>query len=166
MIKIRKAGTYEINTIKNLADAIWPATYKKLLSPDQIDYMMNLFYSPSSLAEQFTKHTFLIAYVDNEPAGFASYSPSANTGTYKLHKIYVNTTLQRRGLGKALINFIVEELKSSGGSALELNVKRDNPARLFYEKLGFEVMREEDINIGNNYWLQDYVMRISIHGIL
>jgi len=159
MVEIRKAGIAEISTIKNLADDIWPATYKDLLSPDQIDYMMNLSYSPSSLAEQFTKHTFLIAYVDNEPAGFASYSPSSYPGTYKLQKIYVNTSIQRRGLGKALINFIAEELRSSGASALELNVKRDNPARLFYEKLGFEVIREEDIDIGNGYWLQDYVMK-------
>ena len=76
-----------------------------------------------------------------------------------LKKFYVNTSIQRRGLGKALINFIAEELRSSGASALELNVKRDNPARLFYEKLGFEVIREEDIDIGNGYWLQDYVMK-------
>jgi GNAT superfamily N-acetyltransferase len=162
MVEIRKVGIDQIDTIRKLANAIWPATYKNLLSPDQIYYMMNLFYSPSSLAEQFTKHTFLIAYLDDEPVGFASYSLSPGTAIYKLHKIYVSIAIQGRGLGKALIKFIVEELKSLGAIALELNVKRDNPARLFYEKLGFQIIGEEDIDIGQDYWLRDHVMRMPI----
>ena len=98
-------------------------------------------------------------YRDEEPVGFASYSPSFNDKIYKLHKLYVLTSIQGQGLGKALINFIIDEIKSAGGEALELNVKRDNKAKAFYEKLGFDVVREEDIDIGSGYWMRDYVMR-------
>jgi ribosomal protein S18 acetylase RimI-like enzyme len=43
---------------------------------------------------------------------------------------------------------------------LDLNVNRNNQAKHFYEKIGFNVIREEDIPIGP-YWMNDYVMRIE-----
>lgn len=158
---IQKAGIKDVATIKKLTQSVWPFTYKDILSPEQIEYMMELFYSDASLKEQFNKHTFLIAYLDGEPVGFASYS-SFSEGFYKLHKLYVLTSIQGQGLGKALIDFIVDDLKSLDGLSLELNVNRDNKAKTFYERLGFEVIREEDIDIGNGYFMNDYVMRLLV----
>lgn len=156
---IKKAEKKDIGTIKILAETVWPETYKDILSPDQVDYMMDLFYSRDSLAKQFIKHTFIIAYVNDKPVGFASYSLSEKPGIYKLHKIYVNTNVQGQGIGKVLVQFIVTELSPQAAVALELNVNRDNKARLFYEKLGFKLIREEDIDIGQGHWMNDYVMR-------
>ena len=158
---IRKAGTGDINTIGYLAQEVWPATYQEILSAEQIAYMMDLFYSPSSLQHQMEKHTFLIAEMDEEPVGFASFSALAEPGIYKLHKLYVKTGIQGRGLGRALISYIVEEIGTLGAKALDLNVNRSNKAKSFYEKLGFEVIREEDIDIGNGYWMIDFVMRLK-----
>jgi ribosomal protein S18 acetylase RimI-like enzyme len=159
---IRKAGVKDVATIKKLAESVWPFTYKDILSPEQIEYMMELFYSDASLKEQFNRHTFLLAYLDNEPVGFASYSLISAEGNHKLHKLYVSTQVQGRGLGKALINFIIDALKLLDATTLELNVNRNNKATSFYERLGFEVIREEDIDIGNGYFMNDYVMRLTI----
>ena len=158
---IRKATIEDLSTVMKLADVVWPLTYKDILSAEQVRYMMDLFYSEDSLKEQFNKHTFLIAYLGDEPVGFASYSLSG-AEIYKLQKLYVNTNIQGRGLGRALIDFIVKDVQSMGGVALELNVNRFNKARMFYEKIGFEVIREEDIDIGLGHWMNDYVMRLSI----
>jgi ribosomal protein S18 acetylase RimI-like enzyme len=163
---IRGASVDDINTIGFLAQEVWPSTYKDILSPGQIDYMMNLFYSPGSLHQQMEKHSFLLAELDEEPVGFASFSPLEDPGLYKLHKIYVKTGIQGRGLGRALISYIIEEIKTSGATALDLNVNRSNKAKTFYEKLGFKVVREEDIDIGNGFWMIDYVMRLEINSFL
>ncbi len=53
-------------------------------------------------------------------------------------------------------------LQPLGGTALQLNVNRSNKARFFYEKLGFNVVREEDIDIGNNYFMNDFVMEKKV----
>ena len=45
-----------------------------------------------------------------------------------------------------------------GAVSLLLNVNRQNKAKFFYEKLGFTVIKEEDIDIGNGYFMNDYVM--------
>ena len=53
---------------------------------------------------------------------------------------------------------VTEEIKTLGGVSLQLNVNRNNKAKEFYERQGFAVIKEEDIDIGNGYLMNDYVM--------
>jgi len=163
-LSIRSAGIEDVKTIGFLAHKIWPATYKEILSAEQREYMMKLIYSTASITRQIQeqKHSFLILEDDEAPVGFASYSLLPDQKVYKLHKIYVLPHLQGRGLGKLMIDFIVDRIRSSGGAALQLNVNRYNQARRFYEKLGFRMIREEDIDIGQGYFMNDYVMELPI----
>ena len=146
---IRDAGTDDLNTIGYLAGQIWPIAYKDILSPDQLQYMLDLIYSPSALSKQMTidQHQFLIAEIDEEPVGFASYSKIWEPATYKLHKIYVRTEIQGKGIGKTLLARVEELIKEEGASYLQLNVNRYNKALGFYEKVGFAKIDEEDIDI-------------------
>ena len=41
-----------------------------------------------------------------------------------------------------------------------LNVNKYNTAKLFYEKLGFKITKEEVIDIGNDYVMDDFVMNL------
>lgn len=157
---IRTAGIDDLATIGFLAQQIWPGTYQDILSPEQLQYMMELIYSPDSLQQQMVKHKhqFLIAELDEEPIGFAAYSTVKEPGVYKLHKLYVHPKTQGKGIGKALIDFIIEQLPRPEATILRLNVNRYNKARQFYERLGFVVTKEEDIDIGHQYFMNDYVM--------
>jgi ribosomal protein S18 acetylase RimI-like enzyme len=157
---IRSADIDDIATIGYLAQQIWPGTYGAILSSEQLQYMMDLIYSPDSLQQQMVKHKhiFLLAELEEEPVGFASYSPLKEAGVYKLHKLYVHPKTQGKGLGKALVDFIIEQLPTPGATSLLLNVNRHNKAKQFYEKLGFEVIREENVDIGHDYFMNDYVM--------
>jgi ribosomal protein S18 acetylase RimI-like enzyme len=163
-LSIRFAGIEDINTIGFLAQQIWPNAYKDILSDEQLNYMLNLFYSPKSLKKQMIndKHTFIIIEDEETSVGFASYSTTKEQHIFKLHKIYVLPNQQGKGLGKAIIDFIVNDIKPQKASALQLNVNRNNKAKNFYERLGFTVIKEEDINIGNNYFMNDYVMEKSL----
>jgi ribosomal protein S18 acetylase RimI-like enzyme len=42
-------------------------------------------------------------------------------------------------------------------------VNRDNPAIQFYQKFGFEIIDKEDIDIGNGFLMEDYVMKWSFN---
>jgi GNAT superfamily N-acetyltransferase len=162
-IEIKQAGIEDISVIRTLAEEVWPSTYQHILSAGQISYMMDLFYSSGSLTQQFARDSFIIACLDNDPVGFASYNSHSSDGIYKLHKLYVRSTTQGRGLGSALIHFIIASLKLKKARALDLNVNRHNKALVFYEKKGFKIIYEEDIDIGNNFWMNDYVMRLQIN---
>lgn len=157
---IRPGDIEDINTIGYIAQQVWPVAYRDILSKEQLKYMLNLFYAPEALKKQMTvdHHHFLIAELDEEPIGFASFGRIADSNVYKLHKLYVVNQLQSKGVGKALVESVIEEVKELGGTELHLNVNRNNKALDFYKKNGFDILREEDINIGSGYFMNDFVL--------
>lgn len=161
MPEIKKAGIADIEMIRELACSVWPVAYKKILSPEQLTYMLDLFYSNAALTAQLhSGHHFIIAYENKHAVGFASYSikSSNNPEIYRLHKLYVLPGIQKKGTGSNLLSYIIDSIKLSGAKILELNVNRYNEAFNFYNKLGFTILREEDIDIGEGYFMNDYVM--------
>ena len=165
MLSIQTAGLKEINLINKLAYRIWPEAYKSILSPGQMKYMLNLIYSPSALKKQMEDlcHKFIIVRDNKLPAGFASYSLKLNSkNIFKLHKIYILHELQGRGIGKYLLGKIIADVKPAGAKFLELNVNRNNKALEFYKKFGFKIISEEDIDIDNGYFMNDYVMKLKL----
>lgn len=166
-LSIRPGELEDINTIGFLAQQIWPGTYGAILPDEQLQYMLNLFYSPASLRRQMIedRHQFLIVEHEEEAIGFASWSATAEPGVYKLQKLYVLAGQQGKGLGRALLQYIFEAIQPEGASLLRLNVNRYNKARQFYEKMGFAVVKEEDVAIGNNYFMNDYVMEVKVPAV-
>lgn len=158
-LAIQPATERDIPTIIALAEATWEPTYRFIISKEQIEYMYRVIYTPVSLRKQMREqhHQFLLAYVAGEPSGFASYSEKPE-GVYHLNKIYVLPSHQGQGLGQRLVAAVEEAVRQAGGSTLELNVNRHNPALAFYERQGFAQHRAEDIAIGP-YWMNDFVLR-------
>ncbi|HQD10289.1 MAG TPA: GNAT family N-acetyltransferase [Flavihumibacter sp.] len=156
---IRSADQDDIPTIGWLAHQIWPAAYGHLLSQTQMEYMLDMFYSPAAMEKQIREwnHRFIIAEINLKEVGFASYG-QLQQGTWKLHKLYVLPSLHGKGVGRALLDMVEEEVRTHEGAHLVLNVKKDNPAIRFYEAMGFRIEREEIIDIGQGYRMDDYVM--------
>ncbi len=155
---IRKATQHDILIIQDIAYKTWPSAYGNILTPESLNYMLGFFYSEVALQEQMQKkQDFFIAEINNEPIGFASISKYDNE-KYKLNKLYVLPTVQKTGAGKALMDHVIELIKSYNATQLILNVNRNNPAQYFYQKLGFTILKEEDVNLGNGVLQEDYVM--------
>jgi diamine N-acetyltransferase len=161
MYSIRTASIADVETIRQLAEEIWYATYLSILPKEQLDYMLTEIYSTEKLTQQIenNEQTFMLIIENEQIVAFAAYSPrEEDTEIYKLHKLYCLPATQRKGYGKLLINEVSAKVLEAGKHLLELNVNRHNKAQSFYEKMGFKVMYEEDIAIGP-YWMNDYIMR-------
>lgn len=153
----------QLAIVKNLAYKIWPNAYETILSKAQLDYMLEMIYSIDSLEKQFDKgHIFLLIEDDQNFIGFASYEINCNNSNKtKLQKLYVLPEIQGKGIGKQVIDYIKEKVVLSNNLALFLNVNKFNKAKDFYQKYGFQIIKEEVIDIGNNYIMDDYVMEIE-----
>lgn len=161
-MSIRKAFGHDIPLIRELADKTWPSTYSSILPTEQISYMLNLMYSEQSLMDQMQKGSeFVMIYDGVQPIGFASVQ-MLEPGIFKLHKLYVLPSYQGKGTGRFAINEIIKAIKRKGATSLILDVNRNNKAKQFYEKLGFVVTQEKDTDIGNGYWMNDYVMEMKL----
>ncbi len=148
--------------IEQIAQQTWPTTFGNILSSDQIAYMLNWMYSPDALTEQIEQqgHVFLLAQSDaGEPLGYVSYELNVNDKPVtKIHKIYLLPASQGQGIGRMMIDYVAKQADKVENIALQLNVNRQNKAVSFYEKMGFEVVGEEDIDIGNGFLMEDYIM--------
>ena len=163
MLAIQKATAADIPLIRQLTFAIWPQTYSSVISKEQIDYMLEMMYNPAILQKQMEEDgcTLIIVYDDAEPVAFASYNET-EPQLWKLNKIYILLSQQGKGTGKFIINYIVDEIKANNAKALQLQVNRQNKAKDFYEKLGFTVIKTSDLDIGNGYFMKDYVMELTL----
>jgi len=162
-IEVRNLSVEELWQVRELALRIFPITYEQIVEREQIDYMMELFYTSENLRKQYESgQVFLIIYSEGKASGYASYTPLDKNGAFKLNKIYVDTSLQGKGLGRILLNDVISRVRNAGGNSLQLNVNRFNKAVGFYESMGFVLKKEELLDIGRGYFMDDYVMELKI----
>ena len=165
MFEIRKATLNDLSTIRSLADIVFPHTYREILSPEQLDYMMDWMYSDESLRRQMIAegHLYYIAYKEGEPVGYVSIQPEGEH-TFHLQKIYVLPSCQGCHIGKRLFEKAIQVIKEihPGPCQMRLNVNRNNKAVTFYERLGMKKVAQGDFPIGNGYYMNDYIMGLDI----
>ncbi len=163
-MEIIAADTTHIPLIRELTMQVWPQTYTPIVGESQVNYMLDRFYSADALTQQMTvhQHYFIIGYEEGIPAAFASYS-EIGPFVYKLHKLYIVSGMQGKGLGKVMVDYIVEDVRRIGGRKLRLNVNIYNDsAKSFYDKYGFVQLHDEDIDIGGGYFMNDHVLQLSL----
>ena len=158
LLSIRKATQHDLPAIQDIAHKTWPVTYATILTPGAMKYMLDYFYSIDALQQQMQQgQEFFIAELDDKPIGFGSVS-AVEPEVYKLNKLYVLPNIQKTGAGKALMQHAFDIARQNNARAIILNVNRNNPAKGFYEKIGFSVLKEEDVDLGNGVIQEDYVM--------
>lgn len=163
-IRIVKAGVADCELINLMAWEVFPHTYAKILSEEQIEYMMHWMYDVESLYRQMSEqcHEYFVAYENARPVGYVSIRPDGDA-CFHLEKIYILPDYQKKHYGSMMFNFVISYIKDNypQADAVELNVNRYNPALAFYNKMGMRIVREGDFNIGNGFYMNDYIMRLE-----
>lgn len=162
---IRKATLDDIPIIQSIANVAFPDTYKDIITPEQCDYMMDMMYSTKNLNKQMTEehHTYLICFIEGKPVGYVSVQPIGKD-TFDLQKIYVLPDMQRHHIGKFLFERAVALIRELHPEPclMELHVNRYNKAMGFYEHMGMKKLREGDYDIGNGFYMNDYIMGLDL----
>lgn len=169
-MNIRPATYEDIPRIRENADKVFRHTYAEILTPEQMDYMIDWMYSEESLRHQIGTpgKAFFLAEEGDDFGGYASVEVQGRkddgTQIYHLQKIYVMPRFQGTGLGKMLFEHVMDYLVTVGGKPfrVELNVNRHNKAVGFYEKMGMFRDREGDFPIGHGYYMNDYIYAIEV----
>lgn len=160
MVHIKQLSKDEVFIINQLAKEIWPEAFKDILSAKQIEYMLDWMYDINTLEDQAKiGHLFFLVTLDGVPQGFLGLEPNyPDAGMLRIHKLYVKPDQHNTGLGKALLLKAEEIAHTLDFDSINLNVNRFNKAVGFYEHFGFETVKEEDIDIGRDYLMEDFVM--------
>lgn len=149
----------EVEALVDLASRIWHAHYPGIITPAQIEYMLEQRYRPV-LVRQFLARgdIWLAARAEGVLVGFAHGHPLTG-GDYKLDKLYVDLDWQRHGIGGALIRELAARVLARGYGRLVLRVNRQNQSAIdAYLKYGFTVVTIHLEDIGGGFIMDDYVM--------
>lgn len=133
--------------------ASWRSTYRGLVPGAFLDSL-----SEAGYAERWTRfidgrstRVYVVEH-DGEMVGFASGGRErAEESDYsgELYAIYILDAFQRHGYGRELVRAVVAGLRDMGFDDMIIWVLRDNqPARLFYERLGGVYVRAQPTTIG------------------
>ena len=161
---ISKITRTELSIVKDLAFLIWPISYKSIITEGQINYMLNFMYATNRLEKDYDAGHEFYGYFEKERLlGFITFeNHHPSTRQMKIHKLYVDTLSTKKGIGNALVDCAKDYAKKTDMNEIVLNVNRKNPAISFYQKINFEIDREEVIDIGEGFIMDDYIMKYTL----
>ncbi|MBX7042313.1 MAG: GNAT family N-acetyltransferase [Ignavibacteria bacterium] len=146
----------QLTRLSELAHRIWNMYYPDIIGQKQVDYMLGKMYSLGALKEQISNgHTFVAGYVDGKMVGFLSYSKTSEM-EYMIHKWYVDVSIHGKGVGRKLFD---AAFVKTDYDVIRLTVNRQNfKAVNFYFRFGFTIERVADFDIGDGFFMNDFVM--------
>ena len=155
-------SSQQVDTLAALASKIWHEHYTPLLGVEQVDYMVEKFQSPAALTQQLSQgYLYYLMEADGVPAGFIGIHPE-DTSLF-LSKLYVDKPFRRQHLAARGVEFLKAYCREHGLSSIWLTVNRGNSGSIAaYEKLGFIKTREEKADIGNGFFMDDYIMELTV----
>jgi len=159
----RSATDADVSLLTDLAQRIWRECYPGIITPAQIEFMLDWMYSDDAICRQLAAGIpWEIAEHDGEPIGYLSYQLEPD-GRVKISKLYVLPDRQRQGHGRRLLEHICTEAHSLGAPEFWLQVnKRNERAIAAYLKAGFHIAKEAVFDIGNGFVMDDYLMARTV----
>jgi ribosomal protein S18 acetylase RimI-like enzyme len=170
---IRPAAEGDIDLLRSLAAAIWREYYPAIISPAQVEYMLDLMYSAEVIrAEMARGVTWELVTAASVPeagrtggdaVGYLSFSLDPGARSVTLHKLYLLPRLHGRGIGRQMLDHVREATRVLGAQVVRLTVNRRNTRAIrAYERTGFRIAGAIVSDIGGGFVMDDYVMELDL----
>jgi len=165
-LSIRYATTYDAALIADMSRQ----TFSDTFGPDNTKEDMDKF-----LSEQFTKgalmmevglteHTFLLAYADEEPAGYAKIRDNKKPleikgSAIEIARLYATKKFIGKGVGRFLMQACIDEARKKEKETIWLCVWEKNKRAIdFYTAWDFQKFGECDFVLGDDVQ-RDWMMK-------
>lgn len=162
---IEQAATKEqANIVSMLAREIWNEHFVDIIGQDQVDYMLGKFQNPEVIQSQITSgYEYYLAFTRGKPMGYLCLIPHEPIGKMMVSKIYVKNKTRGAGLGSELLEFAKQRSIELSLGAVWLTVNRGNHQAIeWYKKKGFTITGQVKTDIGNGFYMDDYVMEYGL----
>lgn len=157
-LQLVRIGEQEISVVQSLANRIWRMHYPAVIGIEQVEYMLSRFYSGASMVEQMgAGQQFYLVMNGDMAIGFVSITKKSSEEFF-VNKFYIDVSKHRQGIGQRVFELLLLEM-GAGVRQIRLQVNRQNYKPInFYFKLGFVIEEVADFDIGDGYFMNDFVM--------
>lgn len=160
-VRLQPNDEQGVRDMSAMAEKIVREHFDPIIGKEQNDYMIAMFQTPEAIRHQL-EHGYRYYFVleDNRKIGFLAFYPKQDV--MYLSKFYLYRSERGRGYSREMLDFVKRNALNEGLKSIELNVNRFNMAVQVYEKLGMYVIRTEKNDIGNGYYMDDYIFRLDL----
>jgi diamine N-acetyltransferase len=165
---VRPATLGDVPALSELAKRTWSDAFGDSVSPDDETVVLEETRSETYFVDALREDTILVAERSDALVGYVQFGDvdipevEVRPGDQELHRIYVETELQGRGLGRRLMNAALEHPRLADASRIFLQVwERNEPARRLYEGLGFKTVGTTTFTIGSGEVAEDLIMLLD-----
>lgn len=149
----------EILEVSSIAHETWREHYASILSPDQIEYMLETMQSPGPIKRQIEDgYVYCLVRRLGASIGYVAYKLNDPAPEMFLSKVYLLSSERGHGYFKNILTLLEETGRAAQQRSIWLTVNRSNPSAKVYEACGFHTIREQDVDIGGGYAMNDFVM--------
>ncbi len=136
-LAVRLAVEADVEAIRAVGVATWPATYEPLAGPEYVAHGLERWWSAEAVRDSILRGGVFVAELDGVAVGMASVGE--RDGAPYLWKLYVLPDRHGIGAGSALLDAVIESLPA-GSPRLGLDyVDGNERAAAFYRARGFRV---------------------------
>jgi len=159
-VQLIAADVKDIPEIGALAFKIWQNHYPNIIGQAQVDFMLGKLYNENALAAQMQSgQQFYLIRQEDENVGFLAISET-KPGNYFLHKFYIETRKHRGGIGTKAFDALLKLIPNAREIKLQVNRQNHKPIN-FYFKQGFTITEVADFDIGDGFFMNDFIMTWS-----
>jgi diamine N-acetyltransferase len=159
---IQATNDSQIKEIADMAEIIWNEHFVPIIGQEQVDYMVEKFQSFPALKSQIEDgyEYYQIVY-ESKMAGYTGIHEE--DGRLFLSKLYIHPDFRGKHLATEGFEFLVALAKERKLSDIWLTCNRYNKNTLsIYDHFGFVVIDEQKNDIGNGFFMDDYIMSYKL----
>jgi ribosomal protein S18 acetylase RimI-like enzyme len=154
--------------LSKLAKRTWSDAFGHSVSPDDETVELETRRSEAYFVNALREQTILVAEGRDGLLGYVQFGDvdipevDVRPGDQELHRIYVETGMHGRGLGRRLMDAALEHPRLANAGRIYLAVweKNERAIRL-YESLGFQNVGTTTFTIGSGEVAEDVVMLLD-----
>ena len=157
-VSIIKALPGDAETVADIGRRTFYETWKSVNTEEDLQMYIFKSFDIKNLSEEIKNsevNTFLLAYVEDELAGYAklrndrTYDKLKGKRSLEMERIYVLKKFQDQKIGKALMDESLSISKQGKYEVIWLGVNQENIKAIdFYKKYGFEVFGTKKFILG------------------
>jgi ribosomal protein S18 acetylase RimI-like enzyme len=155
LITIRKATLEDASAIATVHVAAWKEAYRGIVADEVLNNLSiqrrTEQWVNSLSDETHAYHQAFVAEENGQVVGFSNFgAPQIKDSGFdgELFAIYVLKASHKMGVGRMLVQAVVNGFREMRSRSMMVWVLKDNPARGFYERLGGKYLDEKPIQIG------------------
>ncbi len=160
---IKVESDTQIEILAELASEIWHEYWPCILSPEQIDYMVEKFQSYDAIKNQMTNENYIYYFLEDNNILIGYFGVSIKDNSLFLSKLYIRKEMRGCGCGKLAFNKVFQLAQQLGKEKITLTVNKNNINTIkAYEKWNFKIIDSVVSDIGNGFVMDDFIMEYQL----